>query len=398
MDSIKNLFIVGPGPSSSHTIGPSKAAIDFIKDIKKVDKIVVTLYGSLALTGRGHFTDKAIQNSLKDIETEVYFDLEKKNLKHPNTMIFKAYLNEKEIKNQTYYSIGGGQIVTDLKKDCKKAIYKLNHFSDINAYISRMNMSLVDYVNENEDNSLDKYLEQTLDFMFKEVENNLKKEGRIPGPLGLIRVAKKIYEDAINEQNNESKLMLISAFAYACLEGNASGDIVVTAPTCGSCGILPAVLYYEYHFNHKDKKTLIDGLKVAGIFGNICKENASISGAVLGCQAEVGVATAMATAALCYINLLSTEQIEYGAEVALEHFLGLTCDPVLGYVQIPCIERNGIGAMRAYESFLYAKNIAPIRKNKVSFDKVVEAMRLTGNSLNADYKETSRGGLASIIK
>ena len=398
MDSIKNLFVVGPGPSSSHTIGPSKAALDFIKDIKNVDKIVVTLYGSLALTGKGHFTDKAIQNSLKGINTEVYFDLIKKDLKHPNTMTFKAFLNGKEIKKETYFSVGGGQIVTDLNKVNNEEVYKLNHFSDIYAYISRMNMSLVDYVNENEDSSIDEYLEQTLNFMFEEVENNLKKEGSIPGPLRLTRVAKKIYENASSEENNESRLMLISSFAYACLEGNASGDTVVTAPTCGSCGILPAVLYYEYNYKHKDKKILINSLKVAGIFGNICKENASISGAVLGCQAEVGVATAMATAALCYANSLSTEQIEYGAEVALEHFLGLTCDPVLGYVQIPCIERNGVGAMRAYESYLYAKNIAPIRKNKVSFDKVVEAMRVTGNSLNPDYKETSRGGLASIIK
>ncbi len=398
MDSIKKLFIVGPGPSSSHTIGPSRAALDFIKDIKNVDKIVVTLYGSLALTGKGHFTDNVIIKTLKGINAEVYFDLIKKDLEHPNTMVFKAFSNGKEIKNQTYYSIGGGEIVKDLKDIHKNEVYKLNHFNDIYDYISHMKISLVDYVNQNEGSSIDEYLSSVLENMFSEVEINLNKEGAIPGPLGLSRVAKKIYENALNQQKGESELMLISSFAYACLEGNACGDMVVTAPTCGSCGILPAVLYYEYNYKHIDKKTLIDGLKVAGLFGNICKENASISGAVLGCQAEVGVATAMATAALCYVNLLSTEQIQYGAEVALEHFLGLTCDPVLGYVQIPCIERNGIGAMRAYESYLYAKNIAPIRKNRVSFDKVVEAMRVTGVSLNPDYKETSRGGLASLIK
>ncbi len=398
MDSIKKLFIVGPGPSSSHTIGPNRAALDFTKDLKNVDKIKVILYGSLALTGKGHFTDNVIINTLKGIDTEVYFDLIKKDLKHPNTMEFKAYFNGALVKEQIYYSIGGGEIVKDLKDVHKNDVYKLNHFNDIYKYISSMNMSLIDYVNENEGSDLDEYLSNVLDNMFKEVETNLKKEGTIPGPIGLKRVAKSIYENALNEEKVESKLMLISSFAYACLEGNACGDMVVTAPTCGSCGILPAVLYYEYNFKHKDKKALINSLKVAGLFGNICKENASISGAVLGCQAEVGVATAMATAALCYVNLLSTEQIQYGAEVALEHFLGLTCDPVLGYVQIPCIERNGIGAMRAYESYLYAKNIAPIRKNKVSFDKVVEAMRVTGVSLNSDYKETSRGGLASLIK
>ncbi len=397
MESIKDLYIIGPGPSSSHTIGPSRAAKEFSINLV-ADKIVVTLYGSLALTGKGHFTDKVIKDTLKGFNTEIIFNYDKKDLKHPNTMEFKAYKNNEIIKDVTYFSVGGGKIVTDLNNIDKNVVYKLNSFNEIKKYIEEKNMTLIEYVDSLEDKDINAYLDNVLDYMFKEIEINLSLDGTIPGPLHLTRVAKKIYNTAIKKSGDDLKTLLLTAYAYACLEGNACGNIVVTAPTCGSCGILPAVLYYEYKYKKVDKKVLRDSLKVAGIIGNICKENASISGAVLGCQAEVGVASAMATAALCYINSLSNYQIEYGAEVALEHFLGLTCDPVLGYVQIPCIERNGIGANRAYLSFLYAQNIAPIRKNKVSFDKVVEAMKVTGLSLNSDYKETSIGGLASLIK
>lgn len=398
MESIKELYIIGPGPSSSHTIGPSRAANNFIKDLKNVDKIVVSLFGSLALTGKGHFSDKAIKDVLNSYKTEIIFNMDEKNLKHPNTMNFKAIKDGKIIKEQFYYSIGGGKIVTDLKHTTKDATYLFKNFAEIKDYLEQNKISLVQFVDKFEGDGINKYLENVLNFMFKEVESNLELEGQIPGPLGLTKVAKKIYKTALNEKNSESKILLLTAFAYACLEGNACGNIVVTAPTCGSCGILPAVLYYEYKYNNVPKEILINALKVAGIFGNVAKENASISGAVLGCQAEVGVASSMATAALCYIHSLSLYQIEYGAEVALEHFLGLTCDPVLGYVQIPCIERNGIGASRAYVSYIYAKNIAPVRQNKVSFDKVIEAMKVTGLSLNPDYKETSKGGLASLIK
>lgn len=398
MESIKELFITGPGPSSSHTIGPSKAAKDFIIGLPKDSKIVVTLFGSLALTGKGHLTDKIIKDILINFDSEILFDFTTKDLKHPNTLTFKAYQNGNIIKDKTYYSIGGGKIVTDLNHIDSEIIYDLNTFEEIKEYCSRNKMSLVDYVNQKENKGIDSYLENVLDTMFKEVDSNINKEGLIPGSLRLSRVAKTIFNEAQKLSDDEKKVMLLTAFAYSCVEGNASGDIVVTAPTCGSCGIIPATLYYEYHYKNIDKKTLIDSLKVAGLFGNLCKENASISGAMLGCQAEVGVASAMATAALCYINKLSTYQIEYGAEVALEHFLGLTCDPVDGYVQIPCIERNGIAAMRADVSYLYAKNIAPLRKNRVSFDDVVKAMKVTGESLNSDYKETSIGGLASLIR
>jgi L-serine dehydratase len=401
METIKDLFIIGPGPSSSHTIGPNKAAKDFIKDLNKseIDKIEVTLYGSLALTGKGHLTDKTISDVLKDFKHEIIFNYELKDLPHPNTLKFVAYINNKIVKTMTYYSVGGGKIVTDLNKMETHEVYKENSFDSIKKYLNDNKLSLIDYVNKFEDKDLDSYLDKVVDKMFDSVELNLKIEGIIPGNLKLQRVAKTIFDNATKlDKPDEKYSMLITSFAYAAVEGNASGEIVCTGPTCGSSGIIPAIIYYEYKYNHASKKKIIDSLKVAGIFGNLCKKNASISGAVLGCQAEVGVASSMASAALCYIRDLNLYQIEYASEVALEHFLGLTCDPVEGYVQIPCIERNGIGALRSYNSYLYAKNIAPYRHNRVSFDDVVEAMKMTGESLNSDYKETSGGGLAKVIK
>jgi len=401
MESIKDLYIIGPGPSSSHTIGPNRAAKDFIKDLdsNSVTEIRVTLYGSLALTGRGHLTDKTIDLVLKDFKHSIVFNYELMGLLHPNTLKFIAYNYDLVVKEQTYFSVGGGKIVTDLKNLESSEVYKEKSFDEIKKYLINNKISLIDYVNYFENKDLDEYLEKVFDKMIDSVESNLKKEGLIPGKLNLSRVAKTIFENTSKLNNFEEKhSMLITSFAYAAVEGNASGEEVCTAPTCGSSGIMPAILYYEYKYNNVERKTIIDSLKVAGIIGNVCKKNASISGAVLGCQAEVGVASSMASAALCYINGLNLYQIEYAAEVALEHFLGLTCDPVEGYVQIPCIERNGIGALRSYSSYLYAKNIAPYRHNRVSFDDVVEAMKMTGESLNSDYKETSGGGLAKVIK
>jgi len=401
METIKDLFIIGPGPSSSHTIGPHKAALDFIKNLNKdgTDEIIVTLYGSLALTGKGHLTDKTINDVLCDYKHTINFNYSLKNLSHPNTLKFQAYEDNRIIKERTYYSVGGGKIVTDLNNMEGNEVYDLNSFDSIKKYLIDNKMTLIDYINKKEDKNLDEYLNKVFDKMLDSVESNLRKDGLIPGNLQISRVAKTIYENALKLDSNEEKfLMLITSFAYAAVEGNACGELVVTAPTCGSSGIVPSLLYYEYKYNNVPKSRIIDSLKIAGIFGNLCKKNASISGAVLGCQAEVGVASCMASAALCYIHGLSLYQIEYGAEVALEHFLGLTCDPVEGYVQIPCIERNGIGALRSYNSYLYAKNIAPFRHNKVSFDDVVEAMKMTGESLNSDYKETSEGGLAKVIK
>ncbi|MFA6754942.1 MAG: L-serine ammonia-lyase, iron-sulfur-dependent, subunit alpha [Bacilli bacterium] len=399
MESIKSLFVIGPGPSSSHTIGPFNAALDFKKGLDEKYKIKVILYGSLALTGKGHLTDKIIKKVFEGYDINIDFNFTNLELKHPNTLSFTAYLNDSIVKEKTYYSVGGGEIVTSLNYKQDKGVYDFKNFNDIKKYLQENNKSLVDIVNDNEDKDINEYLTKVLHTMFNVIERNLSLEGFLPGQLNTKRVASKIYENALKIKDiEEQRIMLLTAFAYATAEGNASGDIVVTAPTCGSAGILPSILYYESLYNKISEEKLINALKIAGIIGDICKQNASISGAVLGCQAEVGVATAMTAGALSFIHDLSIYQIEYSSEVALEHFLGLTCDPVDGYVQIPCIERNGIGSLRAYVSYLYAKNIAPYRKNRVSFDDVVEAMQITGESLSKDYKETAIGGLAKIIK
>lgn len=256
---------------------------------------------------------------------------------------------------------------------------------------------LKEFVDNFESSDIDEYLNNIVETMFKSIEDGLSKTSKIPG-LGLERVASKLYENSLLLEGSEKVNMLLTSFAYAVSENNASGEMIVTAPTCGSAGIIPSILYYEEKINKIDRKKIIDSLKVGGIFGNLAKKNASISGAIGGCQAEIGVASAMGAAIFAYINNLSIYQIEYASEVALEHFLGLTCDPVKGYVQIPCIERNGIGVLRSYNSYLYSKNIAPLRKNKVSYDEVIETMKITGNDLSSLYKETSEGGLAKIIK
>lgn len=399
MESLREIYISGPGPSSSHTIGPMKAALDFSCDLKNVDVIDVFLYGSLALTGAGHGTDVVITKALKDFKSKIHFLKNKGRLLHPNTMVFVAKKDNKIIKKQKYFSVGGGKIIKQFDDKKTDDLYKFKTFNDLKKYIEKRKISLVDFINETEDKDFDNYLCSQLSKMFKLIERNLKISGVLPGPLKTKRVAKDIFAEAsILNGQEEKHIMLMTAFAYACSEGNAANDEVVTAPTCGSCGVLPSVLYYEYKYGNCDIPKIIDAMKVAGVFGNICKQNASISGAVLGCQAEVGVATAMAAAALCYIHDLSLYQTEYAAECALEHFLGLTCDPVGGYVHIPCIERNGVGAVRAYSSYLYAKNIAPHRKNKVSFDDVVSAMKETGLALHKDFKETALGGLARLFK
>ncbi len=421
LQSLKRLYIQGPGPSSSHTIGPYKAAIDFLESEVTIEKlpllkeIEVTLYGSLALTGKGHLTDKIIKDTLKEsldkniensdnIEILIKFDIKKSTLKHPNTMKFKAYFKGENIEGikATYYSIGGGEILKNsLEKRKKKFIYPFSSFNEIVEYCNKNNITdLKDLVDKYEDKDIDNYLYGILNIMINSVKEGLTIEGKLPGKLSLDRIAKRLYENtlSLSDSDNEKIMMLLTSFAYAVAENNASGKIVVTSPTCGSSGIIPSILYYFKYYKNESDKRLIDSLKVASIFGNLAKENATISGAVGGCQAEIGVASSMGAAIFAYLYNLSIYQIEYAAELALEHFLGLTCDPVEGYVQIPCIERNGIGVLRSYSAALYAKNIALIRKNRVTFDEVLKTMKLTGDDLSIYYKETSIGGLAKIKK
>lgn len=402
MESIKDIYTFGPGPSSSHTIGPYKASLDFISNLKDKDniRIEVTLCGSLALTGKGHLTDKIIIDTLKDYKVRVIFNYKIEGLIHPNTMEFIAFNNKNEvIKECTYFSVGGGKIDKNTLNSNEIDIYPFNSFDEIKDYMTVNKIdSLNELVDKFEDKDINEYLNKSIDIMLNSVEEGLSKEGVLPGKLEIHRVARELYKNSINLDGYEKVCMLLTSFAYAVSEVNASGGMVVTAPTCGSAGIIPAILYYEEKYKKLDRNILINSLKIGGLFGNIAKKNASISGARSGCQAEIGVASAMGAAIISYINNLSLYQIEYASEVALEHFLGLTCDPVLGYVQIPCIERNGIGVLRSYNSYLYAKNIAPLRKNRVSYDEVIKAMKETGDDLNSDYKETSEGGLAKLIK
>ena len=400
MPSIKHVFKIGPGPSSSHTIGPYNCAKDFLINHSDFDKVVVDLYGSLALTGKGHGTDKILKTSFKDYAYEINFNYTFTKIEHPNTIDISAFKNGKLIDKVRYFSIGGGDILKkgDVQKK-KEDIYPFNTFNGLKNYLKKekiQDIALV--IDKFENDDINKFLENVLNVMFLEVEKGLQKEGLLPGNLGVKRVAKKIFEKANESKDDaEKRILYLTSFAYAASEENAAGEIVVTAPTCGSCGILPSILYYAYKYQGIKKEKLIDALKVAGLMTNFIIKNASISGASLGCQAEIGSASSITSAALCYIYDLNVYQIEYASELAFEHFLGLTCDPVNGYVQIPCIERNGIGALRSYASFIYAKDIALMRKNKVSFDEVVKAMKITGESLSKDYKETSIGGLAKIV-
>lgn len=406
MKSLSKLFRFGPGPSSSHTIAPSNAARRFKSLLKNKDvtKIAVTLYGSLAFTAFGHHTDKAIINALSPYIVEIKIDKETP-VEHPLTMSFSAFKDDKEILTKHYSSLGGGEITSSDDLDViEKDIYPFRNFEEIKTFMKENNLSnLKDFALIYEDKDISKYLEDTLEEMFACIEKGLKATGRLPtnnNPrLIWDRSAGKIYEKALQiPSENEKREMLLTSYAYAVGESSASGEEVVTSPTCGSSGVLPAILYYEYHDERIEKSKLVNALFVAGIFGNIVKQNASIAGAIGGCQAEIGTASSMAAAALCYIKDLDLFSQEYAAECAMEHFLGLSCDPVDGYVVIPCIERNGMGVLRSYDAYLYAKYVAPIRKNQVSFDNVVSAMKLTGDALEEAYKETAQGGLAKILK
>ncbi len=406
MKSIAKLFRVGPGPSSSHTIAPSNCAKAFkrLLDDDKGD-IDVNLYGSLALTGGGHKTQDAISNVFKGYN--VHFHLKPlEPTEHPLKMDFEFHsdVDNCSIKS-VYYSLGGGEISSpdDLSVN-EPDIYPFKDFASIKEYMSKNGLKTIkELCLMFEKPSIDDELMTILETMFKCIEDGLKRTGKIPtnnNPrLQYYRCAGEIEKRALEISDQEARReMLITAYAYAVAENSATGCEVVTGPTCGSSGVLPSVLYYGYKYCGKTLEELRDALYVAGMIGNVVKQNASIAGSIGGCQAEIGTASSMAAAALVFIDGNSLYQMEYAAECAMEHFLGLSCDPVDGFVVIPCIERNGMGALRAYNAFLYAKYISPLHKNQVSFDNVVSAMKITGDSLSSKYKETAQGGLAEILK
>lgn len=396
MESLRNLYKIGVGPSSSHTYGPKIAAIAIKQQYPMADHFVVTLYGSLALTGVGHLTDYIIKKTLAPITCEIKFVSEALDY-HPNGMKFEIYCQGKLLDSIIGYSVGGGKVeMPGIENISVQEVYVHQTMNEIREYMKKYNLSYYDYILKFEDQDIEQYFTQVIEAMFACVEKGLNTTGIIPGRLKLERVAKEIYKQAC-ESNfpSEKERLLVSAYAYAVSEENASGQEVVIAPTCGASGVMPAVLYYAY----KDLKYPIEKIKealaVGGLFGNVIKHNATISGADGGCQAEIGSACSMAAASFSWLLGLDECLIEYAAEMGMEHNLGLTCDPVGGYVQIPCIERNGFGALRSIDAAMYAKQLGKIRKNKISFDSVVKVMYETGKDLKTAYKETSLGGLAS---
>ncbi len=401
MQSLKSLLILGPGPSSSHTIGPYRISKDFLKDIgiKKTEKIEVTLFGSLALTGVGHGTDQIIKRAFFPYPCEVFFDSSFENIKHPNTMECRAYFIDGTTLIKRYESIGGGSFKDANEKGKKVDKYPFSTFDGLKEYMKEHRIDDVyDLIKNNDDSDIFDYGKFMLVSSFRTIESGLDKEGVLPGPLKLKRVAKDIYGKAVSATDRADKrLLYLTSYAYSVAESNANNELIVTAPTCGAAGVVPACLYYEWKNKHHSLTSLTKAYLVGALICSFIKENAGVAGALLGCQSEIGSAASFASASLSYLNGLSLYQIEYASEVAMEHFLGLTCDPVNGYVQIPCIERNGIAAVHAYSSYLYAKTIALSRKNTVSFDNVVRAMKETGDELPQELKETSLGGLASII-
>ena len=396
MKSIKNIYKIGLGPSSSHTMGPSFAAARFFGMYSDADYIKVTLFGSLAKTGKGHGTDRAISETLADVKHDIFFDCESETPVHPNTVEFIAFKNNQEIGKKQFFSIGGGEILAQGETTNKtKIVYKEKSFTEIANLCKAQNIRLSDYVFDREGDDFKSYLLAVWKTMQNAINEGLSRSGTLPGGLSVERKAQFLYSQKhIDESPQTRENRLVCSYAFAVSEQNADCGVIVTAPTCGSCGVLPAVLKYMQDKNNFSDDDIIRALAVAGLIGNIVATNASISGAECGCQAEIGTACSMASAALCELFEMGIDQIEYAAEVAMEHHLGLTCDPVCGLVQIPCIERNAVAAMRAINALSLANFLYASRK--VSFDVVVETMYQTGKDLSHLYRETSEGGLARL--
>ncbi len=394
MQSLKYLYRIGRGPSSSHTMGPLAAAKRFIKDNPAAQKYKVVLFGSLAKTGKGHMTDTILEEAFEGKDCEIILDFETPTDRHPNTLDFYAYNDGEEVAYTRYYSVGGGEVLADGETVPEhKEVYPLNSFRSISEYCREKDIRIWQYVEMCEGVEIWDYLSEVWNVMQKAIKEGLNAEGVLHGGIGTKRKARYLYRQKHIDESEETKLnRLICSYAYAVSEQNASGGLIVTAPTCGACGVLPAVLkFLQIKRNYTDKQ-IVRALATAGIIGNLIKTNASISGAECGCQAEIGTACSMAAAAAGELYELDLDQIEYAAEMSIEHHLGLTCDPIMGLVQIPCIERNAIGAMRALNAVNLADFLADSRK--ISFDMIVETMYETGKDLRVMYRETAEGGLA----
>ena len=396
MNSLRELYKIGKGPSSSHTMGPYNAARLFGERHADAARFEVTLYGSLAATGKGHMTDVAIREVLEPIgPVEILWEPSHFLPYHPNGMLFKAFGADGALQEEwTVYSIGGGALSEGPGKEMSQAgeVYDMNTLTEIVEWCDRNGRNIWEYVDICEGPQIWDYLQEIWEAMKASVERGLNHEGRLPGPLNLSRKASVYHVKALGYQPNLRSRGLVFAYALAVSEENASGGAIVTAPTCGSSGVIPGVLYHLAKGHAFSDIKILHALATAGLIGNVVKHNASISGAEVGCQGEVGVACAMASAAACQIFGGSPSQIEYAAEMGLEHHLGMTCDPVCGLVQIPCIERNAFAACRALDANIYSS--FSDGRHRISFDHVVEVMKQTGKDLPSLYKETSTGGLA----
>ena len=397
MQSIRTLYKVGKGPSSSHTMGPERAAKLFREMTPEADRYEVILYGSLAKTGVGHGTDRVLVDTLAPYPTKIVFaSVDPGNMKHPNTLDLIAYHDNKETQRIRVESIGGGDIVVEGEAQHADAeVYPENSFAEIARFCQWRHVSLPEYVELNEGPEIWSFLEHIWHVMRQSIEDGLAAEGILPGGLNVQRKAKYLYERThLLDLPQVRELQLVCSYAFAVAEQNAGNGTIVTAPTCGSCGVLPAVLMYmQQKYDLPDRK-IAEALGVAGLFGNLVRHNASISGAECGCQAEIGTACSMAAAAMGELTGLTIEEQEYAAEIAMEHQLGLTCDPICGLVQIPCIERNAVAAKRAIDASNLSHMLVGTRT--ISFDMVVRTMYETGINMNRAFRETSEGGLARL--
>ena len=396
MESLSELYRSGRGPSSSHTMGPERACLLFMARNPSADRFRAVLYGSLAKTGKGHGTDTVIRKTFAEIPCDVIFDTERTDLPHPNTMELSAERDGREIDRITVVSVGGGRIRT-LGEELGEApvVYPHNSFDAIAAYCRENDLRLWEYAEQIEGPSLAAYMAQVWETMKRSVREGLLAEGILPGGLEVKRKAKHLFgQQHIDESAETRENRMVCAYAFAVSEQNASGETIVTAPTCGASGVLPAVLYYQQKKRGYSDRDIVHALEAGGIIGNLIKTNASISGAECGCQAEIGSACAMASAALAELFGLDLDKIEYAAEIAIEHHLGLTCDPICGLVQIPCIERNAVAAMRAINAVSLSSFLSDTRK--ISLDKVIHTMKETGLDIAHAYRETSEGGLAKL--
>ncbi|MGD1822267.1 MAG: L-serine ammonia-lyase [Pleomorphochaeta sp.] len=400
MESIRELYKIGYGPSSSHTMGPRLATKLFLKDYPNADNYSVELFGSLAATGKGHLTNVAIESVFQKINKKinVIWKPEEFKIYHPNALTFYSYDKKNNLLgSKTYYSVGGGTVEVEGENKINKIeLYdeRFDSLDKILAFCEDEGMQLWEFVLYIEGENITEYIKEIWNVMISSIQKGLDSEGVLPGGLKLQRKASMYYSKSQNLFGSLKFDSELISYALAVSEENASGNKIVTAPTCGSCGIVPSVLYYLYKNHDLKERKIVNALLTAGLIGNIAKQNASISGAEVGCQGEVGVACAMASAAATQIMGGSIYQIEYAAEMGLEHHLGLTCDPMLGLVQIPCIERNAMGAVRAIDHCSYV--LLGDGRHKVSYDEVVKVMNETGQALPPLYRETSLGGLAVI--